>query len=239
MQEENIIEAGLVIQKLKKALKIKRDIQLSHVLKIRPNTISTWKKRNTLDYPAVIAVCQEYDLDLNEILLEKRARKSNDLENPAETKLVSRELQFQYCMGAGELLDKLPKYNFPFIKGENTRAFQVLSNNMFPMIEENSFVVCEEAKLHEIPDNSLAVIISRTKGLFINRIHRILDKRDVYLLTSENTFFNNVNMKEEDINEIWLIKAALSYNMNVENKFKFINDSIKIIDRALLDVKNS
>jgi CI repressor-like protein/peptidase S24-like protein len=239
MQEENIIDAGLIIQKLKKALKIKRDIQLSHVLNIRPNTISTWKKRNTLDYPAVIAVCQAYELDLNEILLEKRTRKLNDLENPAETKLVSRELQFQYCMAAEELLEKLPKYNFPFIKGENTRAFQVLSNNMFPMIEENSFVICEEAKLPEIQDNSLVVIISRTKGLFINRIHRIADKRDVYLLTSENTFFNNVNMKEEDINEIWMIKAALSYNMNIENKFKFINDSIKVIDRALLDFKSS
>ncbi|AWI26974.1 LexA family transcriptional regulator [Flavobacterium pallidum] len=239
MQEENIIDAGLIIQKLKKALKIKRDIHLSQILDIRPNTISTWKKRNTLDYPAVIAVCRDYDLDLNEILLEKKSRKSNDLENPGETKLVSREMQFQYCMAPEELLEKLPKYNFPFIKGDNTRAFQVLSNNMFPMIEENSFVVCEEASLQDIPDNSLTVIISRTKGLFINRIHRIADKKDVYLLTSENTFFNNVNMKAEDIDEVWLIKAALSYNMNVENKFKFINDSIKVIDRALLDFKSS
>ncbi|AWA31183.1 hypothetical protein HYN48_14365 [Flavobacterium magnum] len=239
MQEENIIDAGLVIQKLKKALKIKRDIQLSQILDIRPNTISTWKKRNTLDYPAVIAVCKTYDLDLNDILLEKRVRKSSDLDNPGETKLVSREMQFQYCMGADDLVDKLPKYNFPFIKGDNTRAFQVLSNNMFPMIEENSFVICEETSLHEIPDNSLAVIISRTKGLFINRIQRIAEKRDMYLLTSENTFFNEVNMKAEDINEIWIIKAALSYNMNVENKFKFINDSIKVIDRALLDFKSS
>ncbi|OYU81844.1 MAG: hypothetical protein CFE23_02915 [Flavobacterium sp. BFFFF1] len=239
MQEDKIIDAESVILRLKQALKIRKDIHLARMLNIRPNTISTWKKRNTLDYPAIIGICQEMELDLNEILLEKKTTRQNDLSKPVQTKLVSREVQFEYCMGSDELVEKLPRYNFPFIIGSNSRAFQVLSNNMFPIIEENSFVICEETKLSEIPENSLAVIISRKKGLFINRIRRIADKKDVYLLTSENTFFNNVNMREEDINEIWLIKASLSYNMNVDNKFKFINDSIKVIDRALIDFKSS
>lgn len=233
MQEENTLNANLILSRLKKALKINRDIQLSEFLNVRPNTISTWKKRNTLDYNAIISICELYEIDLNEIFLEKKTAKRNENNYSGETPLISREVQFQYCLGAADTLETLPKYNFPFIKGEKTRAFQVISNNMFPIIEENSFAICEEYQIDEVVDNSLVVIVSKSKGLFINRISQAKDKKSAFLLTSENAFFNSITIDAEDINEIWLIKGILSYNLNSEDKFKFINDSINKINKAM------
>ncbi len=228
MQENNSLNANLILKKLKKALKINTDIQLSEFLNIKPNTISTWKKRNSLDYSSIIAICELYEIDLNEIFFEKKNAKKDYGSYTSETPLVSREVQFQYCIGSAALLESLPKYNFPFVRAEETRAFQVLSNNMFPIIEENSFAVCESCILEELPEGSLVVIVSKAKGLFINRIYKS-DKNDTFLLKSENSFFNNVAIHVSEISEIWLIKGVLSYNINNDNKILF-SDSFKKVD---------
>lgn len=234
MQEESTLNANLILGRLKKALKINRDIQLSEFLNVRPNTISTWKKRNTLDYNAIISICELYEIDLNEIFLEKKTSKNDGSNYAGETPLISREIQFQYCLGASGTLETLPKYNFPSISGDNTRAFQVSSNNMLPIIEENSFAICEEININDIQDNNIVVIVSKSRGLFINKISHIKDKKDTFLLSSENTFFNNVTIDIDDINEIWLIKGILSYNLNTGDKFKIIaNDNLNKINKAM------
>ncbi|HMI08526.1 MAG TPA: helix-turn-helix domain-containing protein [Flavobacterium sp.] len=232
MQENNSQNASLILKKIKNSLKITTDIQLSEFLNIKPNTISTWKKRNTLDYSSIIAICELYEIDLNEIFFEKKNLKKDYSNYSSETPLISREVQFQYCIGGLAILESLPKYNFPFVRAEDSRAFQVISNNMFPVIEENSFAICESCELSSVVENALVVIVSKARGLFINRISKA-SKPDSYTLSSENTFFNNVSLHISEINEIWLIKGVLSYNVNNENKVQFINDSLKKIDQVL------
>ncbi len=213
MQEKNSPNASLILKKIKKSLKITTDIQLSEFLNIKPNTISTWKKRNSLDYAALISICELYEIDLNEIFFEKEnLKKGNNYSS--ETPLVCRETQFQYCVGGGNV-ENLPKYNFPFVRAENTRAFQVLGNNMSPLIEENSYVVCELADLNEIPENSVVVVVSKSRGLFINKFGKG-DAPNTYVLRSEKEFFNPVTLSGDEINEIWLIKGILSYGINKE-----------------------
>ncbi|MGK4568242.1 helix-turn-helix domain-containing protein [Flavobacterium sp. 3HN19-14] len=63
-----------VIDRLKKLLKIKRDAQLADVLGVRANTISTWKKRDTLDYDAILSICELYELDLTWFFLIRKNR---------------------------------------------------------------------------------------------------------------------------------------------------------------------
>ncbi|WP_264558019.1 helix-turn-helix domain containing protein [Flavobacterium sp. N1718] len=142
MQDKNIQNATDVIARLKEVLKIRKDIQLAEFLNVRPNTISTWKKRNTLDYDALIRICDLYELDLNEILLGKNRMAGLSSETP----LLKREVLFQYTAGTdrGALMEGTTRYNFPFISTEQSMAFQVVGNNMFPVIEENTFVICEK-----------------------------------------------------------------------------------------------
>lgn len=225
MQEKNSQNANLILKRLKKSLKISTDIELSEILNVKPNTISTWKKRDTLDYPAVISICELYEIDLNEVFIDVK-RNNNSISNyfSCETPLVSSEIQFQYCINNDGLVESLPKYNFPFIKSSETRVFQVSSNNMYPSIELNSFVVCEAAEISTVKNNSLVVIISKTKGFYINRITRE-DENQAFILNNENTFFNSIFFQHSDIDEIWLVKGVLSYNIKEDdpNRIKFVH----------------
>jgi len=231
MQENKSQNAINVIDRLKKALKIKTDIELSEFLNIKPNTISTWKKRDSVDFDSIISICQLYELDLNEIFLNKKKTSNYS----ADTPLVSREVQFQYVRenDIASFLEILPKYSFPFINSEETRAFQVISNNMFPFIEENSYVVCEKIEPSAVENLSMVVAISKQKGLFLNRISKSESEEDAFILSSENDFFNEVILKTAEISELWLIRGVLSYDINCENRFKFINSGVKIINKFL------
>lgn len=232
MHDNHSLNASLVLKKLKKSLKISTDIQLSEFLNVKPNTISTWKKRNSLDYSSIISICELYEIDLNDIFFEKKNVQKSYGNYASETPLISRELQFQYCIGGSAMLDSLPKYNFPFVRAENTRAFQVLSNNMFPIIEENSFAVCEACDLNTVPDESLVVIVSKAKGLFMNRISKA-SKPDSYVLSSENSFFESISIHSSEIDEIWLIRGILSYNINNDYKVVVEHNAVQKADQPV------
>ena len=222
MQKKYSHNANLILKKLKKTLKIRTDIELSEILNVRPNTISTWKKRNTLDYTTIISICELYEVDLNELFLDKK--KSSDASYNFDTPLVSSELQFQYCVDNEGLLENLPKYNFPFIRNEDSRVFQVSSNNMYPVIEQNSFVICELTTIDTVKDGSIVVIVSKNKGFFINKIKKDETNETIVVLLNENNFFNSIPFNISDMDEVWMIKGILSYNLKNEERYKAIED---------------
>ncbi|RZJ73082.1 helix-turn-helix domain-containing protein [Flavobacterium sp.] len=228
MQEKNSQNANDVINRLKFLLKLKTDIQLSEFLNIKPNTISTWKKRNSLDYETIISICDLYELDLNEVFLNKKTF----ADAAGSTPLITKEVQFQYAAGAGRpaLLENVPKYSFPFIDAANSMAFQVVSNNMFPLIDENSFVLCSASTISDVKQNKVAVVVAKSKGIFLNRVTSEGFKNGQLHLLNENDFYNDIVLDESEIDEVWLVKGVLSYVVNTESKFTFINDSLKKID---------
>jgi hypothetical protein len=223
MQEKKSQNAIFILNKLKKSLKISTDIELSEMLNVKPNTISTWKKRNTLDYNSIIAICELYEINLNDIFSEIKTVRNINSSDTCETPLVCSEVQFQYCIDKESLIENLPRYSFPFIKSDETTVFQVSSNNMYPLIELNSFVICELSTIDAIKNNSIAVIVSKTKGFFINRIARDPKNKNKFIFSNENTFFNDISFEAADINELWLIKGVLSYNFKEENQIKSVH----------------
>ncbi len=223
MQENNSQNANLILKKLKKSLKISTDIELSEILNVKPNTISTWKKRNTLDYNCIISICELYEIDLNYIFSNGISNKNNSNYYSCETPLVSSEVQFQYCIDKSNIMDSLPKYNFPFVKNTDSKMFQVSSNNMYPVIELNSFVICELTDIDSVKENSIVVVVSKTKGFFINRISKNSNDKDVFIFNNENNFYNSILFNRTDITEVWLVKGILSYNLKEDNQAKFVH----------------
>ena len=185
MQEISSQNAIKIIDRLKKSLKIKTDIELSEFLNIKPNTISTWKKRNTVDYEAIISICDLYEIDIDMIFLGKTIGSSYSNSTP----LVSKEVQFQYAkdVNSTSVLDNVQKYTIPFAS-ENAIIFQVTSNNMFPTIEENSFVICEPLTIQNIKFGETVVIISHKKGFLINQIYNDPNSTQ-FVLASEDDFY--------------------------------------------------
>jgi transcriptional regulator with XRE-family HTH domain len=231
MQEFNSQNATEVIARLKSSLHFKKDIQLAEFLNVRPNTISTWKKRNTLDYDMLISICGVYDLDLNEILLGKKKTQATAIETP----LLSRDMLFQYASGADRdaLIERVPKFYFPFINTAYSIAFQVTGSNMSPTIAENSFVICEKADIKAVPEALAVVVASKSKGLFINRVASNSPAQQALVLTNDNLKNSDITLSYNDIDEIWKISGVLSYDLHNDGSLRSVNDRLQLPLRNL------
>ncbi|MGO3708318.1 MAG: helix-turn-helix domain-containing protein [Mesonia hippocampi] len=64
---DRVIEVIDVLERLKNKFNVKTDRKLCKLLGVKPNTLSNWKKRNRLDYEAILTICKQNNLDLNYI----------------------------------------------------------------------------------------------------------------------------------------------------------------------------
>ncbi|WP_177734557.1 helix-turn-helix domain-containing protein [Flavobacterium inviolabile] len=208
MQEGNIQTAKSILTRVKKVFKIKTDAQLAELLSIKPNTISSWKKRNTLDYESIIEQCNKANIDLNEIFLGNESFSFKKKITP----IITKEMLFQYTTGELNLeRSDIPTINIPFLQQKNSMVFQVNTSELEPSIKENTFVICEEATANDITNDSFAVIISKEKGLYMSKVAQNENDESILNLISrkESVFSGKNEIKKNKIDEIWKIKGVL------------------------------
>ena len=61
------MDITLIINKLKEHLNIKFDKELADFLGIKPNTVATWKKRNTIDIDIIMSKCDLIDANWHQL----------------------------------------------------------------------------------------------------------------------------------------------------------------------------
>lgn len=55
--------ATVILDRLKTALELKNDSELATTLGIAPNTLSAWKKRNSVDFDKIFSICENISID--------------------------------------------------------------------------------------------------------------------------------------------------------------------------------
>ena len=70
MQENNFktkdfFSAGLILDNLRNILNLRTDKQLAEKLEINLNTLSSWRNRNSVDFPLIIAFCASNNININ------------------------------------------------------------------------------------------------------------------------------------------------------------------------------
>ena len=61
LQENN--DKSLILSRIKFAYRFKKDIELAGFLGVSPNTITTWKGRNSIDFELIFAKCENLNYD--------------------------------------------------------------------------------------------------------------------------------------------------------------------------------
>lgn len=205
-----MLDTNIILKRLKSLLNVKTDLQLSKILKVKPNTISSWKKRNSMQFESVIDVCEVHHIDLNDLLygVNKLRPQYNTVEGKDKigVRMITSDLQFQYVLEAKKILPTLYSYHFPFLDNCEV-AFQVISENMTPTVRVSSFVICQKANIANMTEGGIYVLVDDHKGIFVHRFKTVLNV-DELLFTNDNSFFNDKIYRKDRIGELWEVKGA-------------------------------
>jgi|GEM_PF-2747440 len=103
MSTKNLQNAGLILDRIKQAYNMKSDAQLASYFKKDPSTISSWRRRNSLDFQLIFSKC--HDLNANfliygELPLKRSGTAASDVDDP-----VIRELGEEY--GENEIISRI------------------------------------------------------------------------------------------------------------------------------------
>ena len=71
MSIKNSLDANKIIQRVKDVVGVKTNYELSELLEIKPNTISSWKKRGNIDLNKIISICEHYKVSTDWVLYGK------------------------------------------------------------------------------------------------------------------------------------------------------------------------
>jgi len=210
MQENNAQIAKNIINRLKQNLKVQTDTRLSEILNIKPNTISSWKKRNTLDYSKIIEKCIELNIDLNQIFNE-----NNSNSTPGKlTPIVSKDMIYQYTSGKlKNSMDILPTMKFPSLENKESIAFQIDKSFIEINSAKDCFAICEKITPSEIKDGNFVVIISNKLGFFVTKIACTSSdvKESVILIKDKSPFNKDIPVSIKDIDELWKVHGMISF----------------------------
>lgn len=209
MQENNSQIAKNILKKFKKAINIKTDTELAEILNIKSNTISSWKKRNTLDYAKIIEKCIDLNIDLNFLFLNNYITTSYESLTP----IISKDLIYQYTNGTlRDSLKDLPFMKFPCQKNKESIAFQIEKDDNNTSKAKDTFAICEKTIINNVSEDDNVFIISKKVGFFKTKIKPSnIDSNFLILnIQSDSSFNNNVTISLNDIDEIWVIKGMLT-----------------------------
>lgn len=209
MQENNAQNAKNIINKLKTHLKVDTDTKLSEILNIKPNTISSWKKRNTLDFSKIIDICIKLNIDLNLIFNDNHTNTLFDVFTP----IISKDLIYQYTSGQlKDSLEILPTMKFPCLNNKKSIAFQIDKSFIDTTSNKECFAICERTLLADVIDDDIVIIISNKLGFYVTKInYSVSDSENSTITVIDNSPFNkNTSISINNIDELWKITGILS-----------------------------
>lgn len=187
-----------IIDRLKEELSINTDKNLCKLIDIKPNTLSTWKKRDSLDFNKVIELCEKRNLDLNYIFFDEKDIKIEKKGTIEATNILKPD----------KSSEKKPEaILFKKLQLVNTNRNIALFNSIFsyhPALEGNNVVVGQKIRKKQIVKDVLYIIELETKELLIDELQELQpgNKEMGYKLKNYHPFDYAIN-PEKHVKHVW------------------------------------
>lgn len=201
-----MLKATEIIRRLKQVLEYKNDLELAKALKIKPNTLSTWKKRETVDYPKILEVCREHKIDLNTLFLSESKRRLTSNMETRRVKMISVDQHIAYFLNAEKCYSTSPTSVFPVEEDVNI-AFQVGIENMHPTIKVSSYVLAQNINIEDLQLWHIYLFVVEDKGILCYRFKGYNTVGNL-ILQSDNTVFGELEIDPSAIREVFGVRGA-------------------------------
>lgn len=146
--------------------------------------------------------------------------------------VVTQKVKAGYLNGYAdpEYIESLQQISLPFLGPGKHRGFPVEGDSM-PPHEEGSIIVGRYVeKLGEVQDGKTYILITKNQGMVYKRLNK--NKRNAFVLESDNRFYPNFEVKFSEILEIWEFVCNIGRSDKKEPVTEI--DSLKAI---LMEVK--
>ena len=117
--------------------------------------------------------------------------------------VVTQKVKAGYLNGYAdpEYIESLQQISLPFLGPGKHRGFPVEGDSM-PPHEEGSIIIGRYVeKLGEVQDGKTYILITKNQGMVYKRLNK--NKRNAFVLESDNRFYPNFEVKFSEILEIW------------------------------------
>ena len=130
-----------------------------------------------------------------------------------QIRYVPAELYSEYPKYINEekFINNLPRYIFPETGNatEVRRIFDVTGDAMEPSLFSGEKVICSQLEtcVSILKLNYVYILISKN-GLYLNRIAAV--NKEQLILSSDNGYYDSIEIARKDIIELWIVKNKLS-----------------------------
>ncbi len=194
-----------VIKKLKSLLGIKTDLELAKLINVKPNTISSWKSRETLQYDTIIELCKQRNIDLNDVFFHRYEVSFNNGNDKRKVVMISIQNQLQYYISSQATMSVAQICFFP-TDSEIDIAFQIGRDNMQPTIKTGSYALCKKITDKVIHPWRIYVMVVENRGILCNRFKGYSNKGDL-VFSSDSDEFEDIIIKWNNIREIFIVNG--------------------------------
>lgn len=229
------MDKSLIINEIKSHLNYKTDTELADFLGVKQPTISTWRKRNTIDYELIIAKCN--DIDANWLLTGEGSmlKQKSTLKTVAEpiasyrkTKDKVYDLQRVPLFNLEATMGLVPVVNDNGLDEEKIidyisipamaicdGAIYASGDSMYPLLKAGDMVAYK--KIDVDIDNIffgeiyiLALYIDQTSTMKTIKFVQKSDKGDDYIrLVSQNPHHADKDIRLNQIAAMGLVRASI------------------------------
>ncbi len=151
-----------ILEKLKLRLGIKKGMELAEAFNVKANTLSSWKMRNSIPYERILRLCEQYQLDLNEIFYDNY-HTFNVKEDLKEIPLLYLTNHWEYYFNPTFQWNNLPQVYFPQHVDFDI-IIQLPKANIIKLESKLSFYFCKKVEGSNLVLNQPYIMIIKDKG---------------------------------------------------------------------------
>lgn len=218
------MDKSLIINEIKNHLQYKTDTELAEFLGVKQPTISTWRKRNTIDYELIIAKCN--DIDANWLITGKGKMLKKETTNKStfsvnETSLIYNKTEgiplipIDAMAGFGEgslqvMQYDTEQYKVPEFTELNVDfMIRVKGSSMYPKYNSGDLVACKKLSIKDLFFQwNKVYVLDTEQGALIKRIKKS-DTDNCIKIVSDNPNYDPFDMPLDKIYAISLVVGVI------------------------------
>ena len=197
----NIINKAPILERIKQLYNLKKESDLAKFLGVKPNTISNWYSRNSIDIDLIITKCKNANLDW--ILTGKEYSKVQDEQTRPRIPMT---VAAGTLNGFGEavlshqceqipVIKMLPEYDYTMI---------VKGDSMEPKFEGGDEIAIK--RVSSFIEWGKAYVLDTRDGAILKRLY---DAGDKFRCVSYNSEYSDIEVSKEDVFGIYRVVGLI------------------------------